>query len=186
MLRPSAPAFTSTSSGLGVDDASNNQQVTEYFPELVFVHNKAQLDDFTPHKIRRYQKFYSNIFSKQSQVGQINWKYDSGLIRMTKAISYLNGESIAGHGQNVNLFFLPDMELSNASQNGRSAIYSLPEVSYEKLSSELRKRVLAVRPRPLTTTGRLTEKTWLNYSQKCWENIKSSSFYIEYGRILTA
>ena len=186
MIRPSAPAFTGASTGHFADDTSNSQHVTEYFPELVFVHNKAQLDDFTPHKIRKYQKFYSNVFSKQSQAGQINWKYDSGVVRMTKTIPHLCGENIAGKGQNVNLFLIPDMELSNASTNGRSAVYSLPEVSFDKLTSELRRRVLAVRPRPLTTSGRLTEKTWLNYSQKCWENVKSSSFYIEYGRILTA
>jgi len=184
MLRPSAPAFTSASSG---DDASNiQQQVTEYFPELVFVHNKAHLEDFTPQKIRKYQKFYANVFSKQSQVGQINWKYDTGQIRMAKAMPHLNTENCSGRGQNVNLFIIPDMELSNASKMGQSAIQSLPEVSYEKLTSELRRRVLAVRPRPLSTSAKLTEKTWLNYSQKCWESVKSSSFYIEYGRILTA
>ena len=187
MLRPSSPAFASMSAALGGDDVSNSQQqVTEYFPELVFVHNKAQLDDFTPKNIRKYQKFYSNVFSKQSQVGQINWKYDTGQIRMTNAMSHLNTENCAGHGQNVNLFMIPDLELSNASKKGQNAIYSLPEISFEKLTTELRRRVLAVRPRPLTTSGRLTEKTWLTYSQKCWESIKSSSFYIEYGRILTA
>ena len=186
MLRPSSPAFSGTSTGLGDDASNSQQQVTDYFPELVFVHNKAQLEDFTPRNIRKYQKFYYDVFSKPSRAGQISWRYNSGEVRMTNAMPHLNEENCAGHGGHVNLFMIPDMELSNASKKTQNTIYSLPEISYEKLASELRRRVLSVCPRPLTTSGKLTEKTWLNHCQKCWESIKSRSFYIEYGRILTA
>lgn len=191
MLRPSTPALVTITNGMGADDSTNGQQqLTEYFPELIIVHNKAQLEDFSPSRIRKAQKFYSNVFAKQSQVGQINWKYDTGLVRMTKALSHLNHESCLGPGQNVNLFFVPDLELSNAGnyqmrRNKSCEMCAVPEISYEKLTSELRRRVLAVPPRPLNTVGKLTEKTWLNHAQKAWENIKSSSFYVEYGRILT-
>ena len=191
MLRPSTPALVTITNGMGADDSTNGQQqLTEYFPELIIVHNKAQLEDFSPSRIRKTQKFYSNVFAKQSQVGQINWKYDTGLVRMTKALSHLNHESCLGPGQNVNLFFVPDLELSNAGnyqmrRNKSCEMCAVPEISYEKLTSELRRRVLAVPPRPLNTVGKLTEKTWLNHAQKAWENIKSSSFYVEYGRILT-
>ena len=191
MLRPSTPALVTITNGMGADDSTNGQQqLTEYFPELIIVHNKAQLEDFSPSRIRKTQKFYSNVFAKQSQVGQINWKYDTGLVRMTKALSHLNHESCLGPGQNVNLFFVPDLELSHAGnyqmrRNKSCEMCAVPEISYEKLTSELRRRVLAVPPRPLNTVGKLTEKTWLNHAQKAWENIKSSSFYVEYGRILT-
>ena len=191
MLRPSTPALVTITNGIGADDSTNGQQqLTEYFPELIIVHNKAQLEDFSPSRIRKAQNFYSNVFAKQSQVGQINWKYDTGLVRMTKALSRLNHESCSGPGQNVNLFFVPDLELSNAGnyqmrRNKSCEMCAVPEISYEKLTSELRRRVLAVPPRPLNTVGKLTEKTWLNHAQKAWENIKSSSFYVEYGRILT-
>ena len=191
MLRPSTPALVTSTNGMGADDGTNGQQqLTEYFPELIIVHNKAQLEDFSPSRIRKAQKFYSNVFAKQSQVGQINWKYDTGLVRMTKALSHLNHESCLGPGQNVNLFFVPDLELSNAGnyqmrRNKSCEMCAVPEISYEKLTSELRRRVLAVPPHPLNTVGKLTEKTWLNHAQKAWENIKSSSFYVEYGRILT-
>ena len=191
MLRPSTPALVTITNGMGADDSTNGQQqLTEYFPELIIVHNKAQLEDFSPSRIRKTQKFYSNVFAKQSQVGQINWKYDTGLVRMTKALSHLNHESCLGPGQNVNLFFVPDLELSHAGnyqmrRTKSCEMCAVPEISYEKLTSELRRRVLAVPPRPLNTVGKLTEKTWLNHAQKAWENIKSSSFYVEYGRILT-
>ena len=191
MLRPSTPALVTITNGMGADDSTNGQQqLTEYFPELIIVHNKAQLEDFSPSRIRKAQKFYSNVFAKQSQVGQINWKYDTGLVRMTKALSHLNHDICSGPGQNVNLFFVPDLELSNAGnyqmrRNKSCEMCAVPEISYEKLTSELRRRVLAVPPRPLNTVGKLTEKTWLNHAQKAWDNIKSSSFYVEYGRILT-
>ena len=189
MLRPSAPALFNSSGGFGSDDNSNSQQqITEYFPELIFVHNKCQLEDFTPKRIRKVQKFYANIFSKQSQVGQINWKYDTGVVNMAKAMPLLQNEDCSGLGRNVNLFFVPDLELSYAgdrSKNSLSGIRAIPKISYEQLTSELRRRVLAISPRPLNTSGKLTEKAWLNHAQKCWESVKSSSFYIEYGRILT-
>ena len=192
MLRPSAPAFVNNSSGLGTDDGPNSQQqITEYFPELIFVHNKAQLEDFTSRRVRKIQKFYSKAMAKQSQVGQINWKYNTGFVRMTKAMSHLNHESCSGPGQNVNLFLVPDLELSNAgdarkTKQGSNGITAVPEISYDLLTSELRRRVLAIPPRPLNTSGKLTEKTWLIHAQKSWESVKASSFYVEYGRILTA
>lgn len=192
MLRPSAPAFVSASSGFGADDATNShQQVTEYFPELIFVHNKAQLEDFTARKIRKTQKFYASVLANLSTVGQINWKYDTGKVGMRKAMSHINHENCAGPGQNVNLYFVPDLELSNAgnsqiTKRGPYGLSAIPEISYEKLTSELRRRVLAIPARPLNTSGKLTEKNWLAYAQKCWDNVKSSSFYVEYGRILTA
>ena len=189
MLRPSAPALFNSSNGFGSDDSGNSQQqLTEYFPELIFVHNKCKLEDFTPRTMRKFRKFYANIFAKQSQVGQINWKYDTGLVKMPNEPRQ---DQFSDYGENVNLFFVPDLELSNDtnSQDSRhslSSICAVPEISYDKLTSELRRRVLAVPPRPLNTSGKLTEKTWLNHAQKCWESVKSSSFYIEYGRILTA
>ena len=139
MLRPSTPALVTITNGMGADDSTNGQQqLTEYFPELIIVHNKAQLEDFSPSHIRKIQKFYSNVFAKQSQVGQINWKYDTGLVRMTKALSHLNHESCSGSGQNVNLFFVPDLELSNAGnyqmrRNKSCEMCAVPEISYEKL-----------------------------------------------------
>lgn len=42
MLKPSSPAF--------VEEASTG--VTEYYPTLVFVHNKGDADDFTQSKLR--------------------------------------------------------------------------------------------------------------------------------------
>merc|ERR1712080_633396 len=94
MLRPNAPALFNEKSGVsGADDISNSQQhITEYFPELILVHNKCQLEDFTPRRMKKVQKFYANIFAKQFKVGQINWKYGTGLVRMTKAMPHLYDE----------------------------------------------------------------------------------------------
>ena len=191
MLRPAAHACQY---GPGTDEGTNGpnsqQQIVEYFPELIFVHNKAHLDDFTPRRIQKMQKFYSKVMAKQSQVGQINWRYDTGIVRMTKVMSHLTQQNCSGVGQNVNLFILPDLELSDAgdarkTKRGSNGMSSLPEISFEKLTAELRRRILAIPPRPLNTLGKLSEKSWLNHAQKSWESIKASSFYVEYGRILT-
>ena len=62
MLRPSTPALVTITNGMGADDGTNGQQqLTEYFPELIIVHNKAQLEDFSPSRIKKAQKFYSNV-----------------------------------------------------------------------------------------------------------------------------
>ena len=193
MLRPSAPALECHSSGFGNTDDVQNSQITEYFPELIFVHNKSHLEDFTSRRIRKTQKFYSKVMAKQSQKGQINWKYETGVVRMTRKMSHLDHANCSGPGQNVNLFFLPDLELSNAGNSRKAVstesngITALPDISYDKFTSELRRRILGIPPRPLnTSSAKMTEKSWLNYAQKSWENVKSSSFYVEYGRILTA
>ena len=202
MLRPSAPALIKDggTEEQNINSGTNNQQqqMVEYFPDLIFVHNKAHLNDFTSRHVRKVQAFYAKIMAKQSETGQIGWKYDSKAVRMTsKVMSHFTYESLCSLGNDINLFYLPDVELSETCQQGNAGgntrfewaneISPLPNISFETLAAHLRMSVMGIQPRPMSPMGRLSERGWLNHAQKSWDSVKSSNpYYTEYGRILTA
>lgn len=55
--------------------------------------------------------------------------------------------------------------------------------SFEDAVKMLRKKVYSLKRTPLCQ-NRLDEKSWMNLARKTWENIKNSSFYVEYSRLL--
>ena len=78
----------------------------------------------------------------------------------------------------LNLFILPDFEFGGNSRG------FAPGITFEGVSSKLRRQVLSAARRPLTTSPKMTERGWFQFAQKSWENVKNSSFYMEYNRML--
>ena len=60
MLRPTSPAYAAK-------EADNEEQIVEYFPDLVLVQNKAKLEDLTASRVVQMQDFYESVF-KSSQL----------------------------------------------------------------------------------------------------------------------
>lgn len=56
--------------------------------------------------------------------------------------------------------------------------------AFDSVIAKLRAMVLSVERRPITTNTGLTEKMWFSFVQKSWENVKNSSFFLEYSRLL--
>ncbi|XP_065205724.1 nonsense-mediated mRNA decay factor SMG9-like isoform X2 [Planococcus citri] len=149
---------------------SHNEELTEYFPHVVFLQNKAQYSDYTQSTISTMQDMYSQTFLRsrlqiQSGIGMAN-----GTI-----INHLNSCSC---GDPINLYVLPDLDADEKSDfvDGHPGFCNLLE--------KLKKDVFGIPKNPLTHAP-LSEKNWFHYSSKVWEAIKSSSFFHEYDRLLS-
>ena len=160
MLRPTSPAYAAVG-------ADGEEQIVEYFPDLVFVHNKAELEDFTAKRVVEMQDFYQTVF-KSSQL-----RTRSG-INLSVAMPALSADL-----SSLNLFLVPDQE---AEESKASSFKS--SLSYEDFSRNLRRAVLSARRRPISTIKGMTERSWLTFANKSWGSIKNSSLYQEYSRLM--
>lgn len=160
MLRPTSPAYAAVG-------ADGEEQIVEYFPELVFVHNKAELEDFTAKRVVEMQDFYETVF-KSSQL------HTRSGINLSVAMPALSADL-----SSLNLFLVPDQE---AEESKGSSFRS--SLSYEDFSRNLRRAVLSAQRRPISTTKGMTERSWLTFANKSWESIKNSSLYQEYSRLM--
>ncbi len=141
------------------EDGIAGGAVIEHLPDLVLIRNKATLGDLAPSAMSKMAQFYDSALSSSSQ------------LRLRSGLGMLNNSE-------VNLFALPDFEL------GQSSPFD-PSVTFDASVSHLRRLVLSASPRPLTTVPRQTEKTWFGFAKKSWESVKSSTFYLEYNRLLS-
>lgn len=146
MLKPSSPAMT---------ESGNPDELIEYFPNVIFVQNKASLSDFSPDRIETMEE----VLSKLMDGTQL--KIKSNL-----------GTSDSG----FNLTILPDLD---SQRDGK-----LIRVSLEEKVNWLRRLVFSSNRSHLTTMAKLTEKNWFVFAQKMWDAVKNSSFYLEYSRLL--
>ena len=160
MLRPTSPAYATAA-------ADGEDQIVEYFPDLVFVHNKAELEDFTLKRVIEMQDFYETVF-KSSQL-----RTRSG-INLSVAMPALSADLTS-----LNLFLVPDQE---AEESKVSSFRS--SLSYDDLAGYLKRAVLSAKRRPISTTKGMTERSWLTYANKSWGSIKNSSLYQEYSRLM--
>lgn len=53
----------------------------------------------------------------------------------------------------------------------------------EELARRLKSQVFGASKGQLTNV-QLTERTWLHYCSKTWDNIRKSTFFLEYSRLL--
>ena len=160
MLRPTSPAYAAVG-------ADGEEQIVEYFPDLVFVHNKAELEDFTAKRVIEMQDFYETVF-KSSQL------HTRSGINLSVAMPALSADLSP-----LNLFLVPDQE---AEESKGSSFRS--SLSFEDFSRNLRRAVLSAKRRPISTTKGMTERSWLTFANKSWESIKKSSLYQEYSRLM--
>ena len=67
-----------------------DQDYVEYYPHIVFLHNKAELQDLTPHSMENVKEFYGKLFS-------------SSRLQIHSGLDMSNHSMEAG----LNLFFIP-------------------------------------------------------------------------------
>ncbi|XP_019866153.1 nonsense-mediated mRNA decay factor SMG9 isoform X2 [Aethina tumida] len=143
-------------------------ELTEHFPNLLLIHNKAQLEDFSPSKFKSMQKIYRELFSKTKLHIDTHMGLGTGRI-----INYLNPESC---GAPINLFLIPDIDpYTKLVYNGHPSI--------EELFKKLKSNILGSTRNALTHV-QLTEKTWLVYCTKVWDTVKKSPFFVEYTKLM--
>merc|ERR1712181_167091 len=154
MLKPLSPS-------MGGDERG----VTEHFPHLVIVQNKAEFTDMEPSRTLQLEEFYSTLLSKS----QLQWNG--------------NGSKAAGardSGLKPHLVYVTDME--GEREEVLSKRHS-PDKSYEECLRELRRKVFGLEKGNLTT-AKLSEKGWVSLASKTWDAIRNSPFYMEYSRLL--
>ncbi|KYM94720.1 Protein SMG9, partial [Cyphomyrmex costatus] len=134
-----------------------DQDYVEYYPHLIFLHNKAELQDFMPAIIDEMKDFYNKVFS-------------SSRLQIHSGIDMNHCSTDSG----LNLFLIP----SRTRQE--DIIFCENE---EFLIDKLRTRIYGV-PRNSITPSVLTEKNWYHYVSKVIEVIKKSHLSSEYGRLM--
>ena len=145
MLKPVTPTVSS-------EDTS---QVTEYFPHLVIVHNKAEFTESLPDAVCEMESLYSRVLSKS----RLQWRKD---------------------GDKPLVLIIPDQEGDKSDQTRNRM---KPFNSFEEAVKILRRKIFSLKSSPLTQT-KLSERSWVNLANRTWDNIKNSSFYMEYSRLL--
>ena len=167
MLKPSSPAFVT------FPEDETTPPVVDYFPDLIFVHNKTNLEDFSGANLRKMSEFYTKLFSK-SQFNVVN----GGNVGAENGYTLNHVPKDEDASERADVVLLPDFELAEATENGFRSVYE-----FEDLVMKFRRGLLTTRTRPLTTS-RLTEKTWFNHLTKSWDAVKTSGFYSEYARFM--
>jgi len=137
--------------------SEKDNQLTEYFPHFVLVHNKCEVADFEDDMTDEMKEVYSLVWSKS----RLNWSdKDSG---------------------EPNLALLPDM----FGERADSLPYRIrPRIDFDRASRQLRNKVFSMPKKPLSQQGKMSERSWLSLASKTWENIKNSPTYMEYSRLL--
>ncbi|CAG9826605.1 unnamed protein product [Diabrotica balteata] len=143
-------------------------EITDHFPHLMIMHNRAQMEDFSPSKFKTMQQVYKTLFDKS----KLNIKSEIGL-GSGRLISYLNSDNC---GRPINLFLVPEINLnSNDIYTGHPPL--------EEIIAKLRANILGCTRNSLTHV-QLTERTWLLYCAKVWDTVKKSSFFVEYTKLM--
>ena len=145
MLKPVTPTVS----------AEDRSQVTEYFPHLVIVHNKAEFTDMEPIALDNIENIYSRVLQKS----RLQWRRNDD-----------NNRPV--------VVAVPDQEDRLEDQKKMKAFHN-----FEAATNMLRRTVFSLKRSQLTQT-KLTERTWVSLANRTWDNIKNSSFYMEYSRLL--
>ncbi|CAH0560721.1 unnamed protein product [Brassicogethes aeneus] len=160
--------FLQTAEMLKPTMSNPEDELLDHFPNLLLVHNKAQLDDFSPCKFKKMQSIYRELFEKSKMHIETHMGMGSGHV-----INYLNPSSC---GNPINLFLIPEIDpYSDIIYNGHPPL--------ETLFKKLKGGILATTRIPITHVS-FSEKTWLIYCVKVWETVKKSSFFVEYTKLM--
>ena len=195
MPDPATLAFLRTAemlkpSSLAVVDEENPDILVEYFPDMIFIHNKAPLEDFSGAKAVATTGLVGTAIGPDSQL-RVRTGLASQLVEQASSLSQQGLPSVCKQQQHqrkgkkhqnakplpVNMFVLPDME-----QNDDDGVISFYSFSDE--CEKLRRMVLSAPKRNLSTKLRMTERSWFAHASKSWEAVKGSSFYSEYSKQL--
>nr|CAH7760885.1 unnamed protein product [Callosobruchus chinensis] len=140
-------------------------ELSEHYPHLVFVHNKAQLEDFNPSF--HYEMHY--VYNRLLRDTKLN--KSELCLGMNKVFKHFDEDKSL-----INLFLIPDVDLT------RNDIYS-GHPPIEEMVKRFRTEILRATRNPLTHV-QLSEKTWLTYCSKVWETVRKSPFFVEYTKLM--
>jgi protein SMG9 len=157
MLKPSTPT------------TSQDEEIIEYFPHLLFLQNRATTTDFSPAQVKLMQTVYNRTFLRSRLQIQSGMGIATGNI-----INFLNPATC---GEAINLFLLPEIGETEEATHYRG------HPGFSELLSKLRNQIHGVTRHPITHSM-LSEKNWFHYASKVWEGVKKSSFFLEYSRLL--
>ncbi|XP_033223438.1 protein SMG9 [Belonocnema kinseyi] len=136
---------------------SMDQDYVEYYPHIMFLHNKAELQDFIPNTLEMMKEFYNKVFANSR----------------LQTHSGLDMSSHLTEGQ-LNLFLIPTI--------GPETEPTFHE-NEKQLIEKLRIKIHGV-ARNAMTPSTLTEKNWYHYASKVIEAVKKSHLSSEYGRLM--
>ncbi|KAG5327477.1 SMG9 protein, partial [Pseudoatta argentina] len=155
-----------------------DQDYVEYYPHVIFLHNKTELQDFMPATIDEmkshkyietclysifiiYFNFFQDFYNKA---------FSSSRLQTHSGIDMNHCSTESG----LNLFLIP------SRYKQEDMIFCENE---EFLIDKLRTKIYGV-PRNSITPSVLTEKNWYHYVSKVIEVIKKSHLSSEYGRLM--
>ncbi|KAK2151923.1 hypothetical protein LSH36_345g00009 [Paralvinella palmiformis] len=151
--------------------------VEEYFPNVVFLLNKAERDDFS---VETYTSMQATLDVMMSG-SRLNYK---GGINMVGCRG-LPGLTTRTVQNKVNLALVSEM--NDASKDNDGVLSLMPAYrghpGFASLMNSLRKQLLAI-PRHLLTHTTLSEKNWFHYAARTWDGAKKSQMFLEYNRLL--
>lgn len=169
MLKPSTPSTSH-------DSSQSPEENADYFPNVVFILNKANRDDFSIQSYRSMQYTLKKTF-------------DSSKLNISDCVTMADGKLIPGLNNktvdsDINLFLLPNMD-DIKSEDPVSTL--LPDYrgypSFDNLINSLRQQIYYM-PRPRLTHATLSEKNWFHYAARTWDAVKKSQLMAEYNRLL--
>ncbi|CAL1532773.1 unnamed protein product [Lymnaea stagnalis] len=180
MLKPSTQPPTSSS-----DNAASKEDGIDFYPTVVFVHNKASRDDFTPETYFSMQQVLHKMFllSKLKIHGGINMSNDSIAEALIASPPGLDDCPVS----DVNLLLIPQMEFYKSEPEWLQT--TLPDYrgypSFNTVLTHFRSQILSAPRSPMTHTT-LTEKNWYHFAARIWESVKKSPLLAEYNRLLSS
>ncbi|VDI12730.1 protein SMG9 [Mytilus galloprovincialis] len=167
MLKPSTPSTSHDSSP---------EENADYFPNVVFILNKANRDDFS-------------IQSYGSMQYTLKKAFDTSKLNILEGVTMADGKIIPGLNHktidlDVNLFLLPNID-DMKTEDPMSML--LPDYrgypSFDNLINSLRQQIYYM-PREHLTHATLSEKNWFHYAARTWDAVKKSQLMAEYNRLL--
>ncbi|CAG5119029.1 unnamed protein product [Candidula unifasciata] len=180
MLKPSTQASSSTA-----DNSSTREDGLDFYPTVIFIHNKACRDDFTPEAYFSMQQVLLKMFSSSKL------KIKSGITMTSSILGEPLIQPLPGteesEARDVNLLLIPTMEFYKSEPDFLET--TLPEYrgypSFSTILSFFRAQILSSPRSPMTNTI-LSEKNWYHFAARMWESVKKSSLIAEYNRLLAS
>ncbi|XP_045536869.1 protein SMG9 [Papilio machaon] len=177
MLKPTLSASSSVSVPTEGSESSGDG---EWQPHLLLLHNRCQLEDFTPEAVKTMQDLYRKAFQKSTlQLNSGMYMYSDTYRNGLHVDQVYKGYNIDNCGQPINLFLLPEIY----SDFDNKDIYR-GHPTFEQLARRLRWLVLGANRHQITNVPNLSEKGWFQFCNKAWETIRKCTFFIEYERLL--
>ncbi|XP_026494638.1 nonsense-mediated mRNA decay factor SMG9-like [Vanessa tameamea] len=177
MLKPTLSASNAMNTN---QESSESTSSGESHPHLLILHNRCQLEDYTPNAVETMQDLYRKAYQRSNlQLNSGMYMYSDTNKNGLNIDSVCKSYNVRTCGTPINLFLLP--EIYDDFEN-RDIYRGHPP--FEELAKRLRWMILGVNRHQITNVPNLSEKGWFQYCNKAWETIRKCTFFMEYERFL--